>query len=196
MYTPTRNSIKRSLLALLEQHSMDEITVRMVCDGAGISRQALYNHYYCLPDVLEEALVDRMNEAAAELGTYHTWSACFEAILNSLLRQKAVLLHVYRSNARGELMGMLENYGARLVKKGISQCAEDMGIAVTEQDRTFMLRLYMHTFMGVIGQWLEEGMQLSPEFIASRCDAMMGFSIRGTLRRLYGSPEVDSPEQM
>ena len=186
MHMPTRELIKASLLKLLETNSMDEITVKMVCQGAGVSRQALYNHYYCLPDVLQEALVDRLDEASAQLDSYHTWSACFESILNSLLRQKAVLLHVYRSNSAGELVRIIESYGARLVKRGISQCAADMGYEVSEQDRTFMLKLYMATSMGILTQWFGEGMKMEPAYIASRSDAMMGFSIRGTLKKLYG----------
>jgi hypothetical protein len=49
-----------------------------------------------------------------------------------------------------------------------------------------MLRVYMVTFMGILNHWFDEGMRMTPAFIASRCDAMMGFSIRGTLKRLYG----------
>ncbi len=165
---------------------MDDITVKMVCQEAGISRQALYNHFYCLPDVLQEVLVDELDGAVKDLGTYNTWASAFEAILENLLQQRTVLLHVYRSGSRGELMRMLETYGARLVGRGIRQCAEDLGYSVAEEDAAFMLRVYMVTFMGILNHWFDEGMRMTPAFIASRCDAMMGFSIRGTLKRLYG----------
>ena len=52
MHIPTQEIICKALEELLQSSSMDKITVRMVCEKAGLSRQALYNHYYSLIAVL------------------------------------------------------------------------------------------------------------------------------------------------
>ena len=60
MHIPTQEIICKALEELLQSSSMDKITVRMVCEKAGISRQALYNHYYSLIAVLEDIITRQM----------------------------------------------------------------------------------------------------------------------------------------
>lgn len=195
MYIPTRENLQEALIALLEERSPDSVTVKMVCQRAGVSRQALYNHYYCLPDVFHDTLFRELEAVTADCNTYLTWAVGFREILQYLEGRKAVILHVFHSSWRDELLRMLEQFGSRLVSRGIAQCAADLRLVATEQDKTFLLRLYMYAFMGVVRQWLEEGMRLTPEYIADRCEAVMHRSIRETLRRLErdGAPQpVDS----
>ena len=42
----TAARIREAMMSLLERHSMDDITVRLICGEAGISRQTFYNYYY------------------------------------------------------------------------------------------------------------------------------------------------------
>ncbi len=55
--TKTKEKIKKTLLRLLEDHSADQLTVKMVCSEAGISKQTLYNHYLNLMDALEDVFI-------------------------------------------------------------------------------------------------------------------------------------------
>jgi hypothetical protein len=42
----------------------------------------------------------------------------------------------------------------------------------------------MYVFIGIIRKYIENGMEEDPGYIASRCDAMMRYHIRNTLRNL------------
>lgn len=66
MYQPTRESLQRALLEELEERSLDNITVSMVCRRTGVSCQTLYNHYYCLMDVYKELLLQQLENAMAD----------------------------------------------------------------------------------------------------------------------------------
>lgn len=55
-----------ALLEELEERSLDSITVSMVCRRAGVNRQTLYNHYYCLMDVYKELLLQQLENAMAD----------------------------------------------------------------------------------------------------------------------------------
>ena len=50
----TAARIREAMMSLLERHSMDDITVRMICGEAGISRQTFYNYYYSAEEALDE----------------------------------------------------------------------------------------------------------------------------------------------
>ncbi len=188
MFTPTRKAICSALENQLKIHSLDRITVNMVCAEARISRQTLYNHYYSLIDVLKDILVEKLTLAVADNNTYLTWDRGFESVLICLEQNRDLIQHVYRSGYRNDLLSMIEQFGGRLIYRGITDCARDMKIGVDPQDQEFMLRLYLSAFMGVIDYWLSQDMQLTPAYLTSRCNAMLALSIRGTLKRLDEMP--------
>ena len=194
MHIPTQEIICKALEELLQSSSMDKITVRMVCEKAGISRQALYNHYYSLIAVLEDMITRQMKQALGEQNVNLTWENGFERILSCMREHKVMLLHVYRSKSRNELLGIFERYGSTVVSHAIAQCASDMAINVSDQDLVYIMRMYVYVFIGVINRWMEYDMHLTPAYIASRCNAVMALSIRNALQRLSDCEEL--PLQM
>ena len=194
MHIPTQEIICKALEELLQSSSMDKITVRMVCEKAGISRQALYNHYYSLIAVLEDMITRQMKQALGEQNANLTWESGFERILSCMREHKMMLLHVYRSKSRNELLGIFERYGSTVVSHAIAQCASDMAINVSDQDLVYIMRMYVYVFIGVINRWMEYDMHLTPAYIASRCNAVMALSIRNGLQRLSDCEEL--PLQM
>ena len=184
MYYPTRENLQGALLELLKERSLDDITAKMVCQRAGVSRQTLYNHYYCLMDIYQEVLLQDLETATTGCNTYLTWADGYRVILECLERHRADVLHVFRSSYREELLQTLERFGGGLVGRGIEQCAADLNLRAPDEDKEFLQNLYMHAFMGVIRHWLEKGMRLSPAYMASRCEAVMHHSIRDSLKRL------------
>ena len=194
MHIPTQEIICKALEELLQSSSMDKITVRIVCEKAGISRQALYNHYYSLIAVLEDMITRQMKQALGEQNVNLTWESGFERILSCMREHKVMLLHVYRSKSRNELLGIFERYGSTVVSHAIAQCASDMAINVSDQDLVYIMRMYVHVFIGVINRWMEYDMHLTPAYIASRCNAVMALSIRNALQRLSDCEEL--PLQM
>lgn len=194
MHIPTQEIICKALEELLQSSSMDKITVRMVCEKAGISRQALYNHYYSLIAVLEDMITRQMKQALGEQNVNLTWESGFERILSCMREHKVMLLHVYRSKSQNELLGIFERYGSTVVSHAIAQCASDMAINVSDQDLVYIMRMYVYVFIGVINRWMEYDMHLTPAYIASRCNAVMALSIRNALQRLSDCEEL--PLQM
>ena len=194
MHIPTQEIICKALEELLQSSSMDKITVRMVCEKAGLSRQALYNHYYSLIAVLEDMITRQMKQALGEQNANLTWESGFERILSCMREHKMMLLHVYRSKSRNELLGIFERYGSTVVSHAIAQCASDMAINVSDQDLVYIMRMYVYVFIGVINRWMEYDMHLTPAYIASRCNAVMALSIRNALKKLSDCEEL--PLQM
>ena len=194
MHIPTQEIICKALEELLQSSSMDKITVRMVCEKAGLSRQALYNHYYSLIAVLEDMITRQMKQALGEQNANLTWESGCERILSCMREHKMMLLHVYRSKSRNELLGIFERYGSTVVSHAIAQCASDMAINVSDQDLVYIMRMYVYVFIGVINRWMEYDMHLTPAYIASRCNAVMALSIRNALQKLSDCEEL--PLQM
>ncbi|MGI5875057.1 MAG: TetR/AcrR family transcriptional regulator C-terminal domain-containing protein [Bacillota bacterium] len=183
----TKNAIRGALLDLLAKNSMDDITVRMVCEKAGVSRQTLYNHYYCLMDVVDDLFRQELAEDLTGNDSYREWVGGFRQILTYFRRRKTVYGHVYHSSYRREMMRMIERTGHRLIVEGIEQCAADSGADVSEGDKAFMADYYCDVFMGIIGRYFKGGLEEDPTFIAERCAVMMDHPIERVLCRLTRS---------
>ena len=177
----TKDKIKNALLNILEKHPADDVTVKMFCIESKLSKQTLYNHYYSLMDAVEDAYRTDLESGLKDCNTYLNWVEGFRKILELLYAKKNVYLHIYFSSRREDLINIIGKYGKALVEKGIADCAEDKKLIVSDKDRKFMTRFYMNVFMGIIVDFFESRMSDDPEYIASRCDAMMRHHIRTTL---------------
>ena len=66
--TQTEDLIEEALLILLKNRSLDTITVRELCDKAGINRTTFYNHYSSPAGVLEKMAADYIDDIGRTLG--------------------------------------------------------------------------------------------------------------------------------
>ena len=180
----TKDKIKTTLMGMLDEHSADDISVKMFCAESGLSKQTLYNHYYNLLDAVEDAYRTDIDEGLRECNTYHNWVEGFKAILGTLYSSKKAYLHIYNSSKRDDLIRIIGGHGKTLIEQGIEDCARDKGMEVSPKDKKFMTRFYMNVFMGIVKDFLDGRMTEDPEYIASRCDAMMRHHIRTTLDNL------------
>ncbi len=180
----TKDIIKNTLLNILEKYNADDVTVKMFCIESGFSKQTLYNHYYSLMDALDDSYKTDIEEGLKDCNTYLNWVEGFKKILELLYKKKSAYLHIYNSSRRNELLDIIGKYGKSLVEKGISDCASDKGMEVSDKDKKFMTRFYMNVFMGIVKDYFDSRMNENPEYIASRCDAMMRYHIRTTLDNL------------
>lgn len=172
---------------------MDDITVTMVCQKAGVSRQALYNHYYCLMDVLVDLFQKELSDAIKKCNTYPNWVKGFQTILEYFTSRKNMYIHVYCSSYRKEMMKMIEKYGRILVQRGIADCARDNGTEVTKKDNDFMLNFYIDVFMGIIDRYFYGNLSDDPKRIAIQCNVMMEHSLRDNLRRFAELEKETTP---
>ena len=180
----TKDVIKKTLLKLLETYSVDQLTVKMVCKEAGISKQTLYNHYYSLMDALDDSYKSEFAKALENCNTYSSWVEGFRCFLVFLYSRKKILLHIYFSSHKNDLLAIIRKYGKQLVEKAISDCSRDFDVQVSKKDRDFLLNFYMNIFMGIIQDYFNDRMKESPEYISSRCDALLRHHMRTSLRNI------------
>ncbi|MBQ2456325.1 MAG: TetR family transcriptional regulator C-terminal domain-containing protein [Firmicutes bacterium] len=185
----TKKKIKEELMRLLETYSADDLTLKLFCSESGLSKQTLYNHYYCLMDAVEDSYRSEFGERVIGKDDYHNWVGGFLAIMGFLSERRSVCLHLYFSSRRDDLLLMISRYGEELVKRGIEECAGDKGVVISDKDRQFMLNFYMYVFMGIIKDYFEGWMKEDVGYIVSRSSAMMHHHIRTSLDNLKAVEE-------
>lgn len=168
----TKELIKATITRLLEEHSADEITVKMVCLESGISKQTLYNHYYCVMDAAEDAFRDLFSQFCSGCGDSFSMAEVVRCALQMLSSKRRIAMHLYNSSHRSEFIAMVRNSGSELISDMIDKCASEAGIEISFRDREFMLDFYMYIFMGITENFFRGRMRADPCAIAEKCDAM------------------------
>ena len=74
-------------------------------------------------------------------------------------------------------MRMIRDYYSRSIEREMSDCFFNL-YETPENERRFMIVFYMYSFMGVVGDYLEGGMEEEPIFVAARCNAIVRCPLR------------------
>lgn len=109
MVSFTRLAIRKTFLLLLEQMPLDKITVKMIVDACGISRNTFYYHYEDIPALLRDALESELGQLSSDPAQRKTESL---QLLSKISANRRVLEHIYHSSAREQLEQRL--WGATL----------------------------------------------------------------------------------
>ncbi len=155
----TRKAIKESFIRLLEQHPLNDITVKDIVEECGINRNSFYYHYQDLPALIEEIIKE---DAEGIIRTYPSVTSiveCFDGAVEFASRRKKAIMHIYRSVNREvferNLMMVCEYFVCRYIDTALK---DNDGI---EQDKQTIVDYYKCVCFGLIINWLEQGMQES-----------------------------------
>lgn len=193
MRSATKRIIMHSLMSILERKSMDEITVRMVCEKSGVSRQTFYNHYYCLMAVFEDSFREEVLQSTSE-NSAHKCEIGLEKVLYFCYAHKKSVLHVYSSRFGNELLVFIEKVAKTLIENGINGCISASDIQISDWDVDFLKFFYLCIFMGMLRTYLKSGIKESPYFLLSRNGVMLENNTRKSLDKLQKLENEESAE--
>lgn len=164
-YFHTALRMDKAFLELLEKKDMEYITVKELCEAAGVNRSTFYLHYETMGDLLAEVIqyinaqflehmelhtkvfVSRIQECPLEelylvtpqyLTPYLEYIACNKRLFRTALKNSGSL-GLDRTYRR-----MMEHVFTPILKR----------FQIAEVDREYMLAFYIHGLMAIISEWL------------------------------------------
>lgn len=167
-YFATAAKMDQAFLTLLGKKDFAYITVKEICEAAGVNRSTFYLHYETIGDLLSES-VEYMNEHfLAYMKKDH---AAFTDKLRHCSMEELYLVtpeylttylnyikeyqRLFRTALENPVALRLENSYAGLEKHVLRPILERYG--VPEQDRSYMMTFYIHGLMAIITEWLKKG---------------------------------------
>jgi len=157
----TKNLLADSLKNLMKTKPLPKITVQELVNGCRLNRRTFYYHFKDIYDILEWIY---KKEAVAELekhANYNTWQ---EGVLNLFLyiqNNKEVCLCAFHSLGREHLESFLYSVTYQLIQPVVDTQAGTMN--VDEKFRKFLANFYTIAFLGLVIQWMQNGMKERPE---------------------------------
>ena len=179
MSQTTKRALEASLKNLMLQKPLDKITINDIAEDCGISRMTFYYHFKDIYDLVEWSCVEDASKALEGKKTYDTWQQGFLQILEAVIANKPFILNVYHSVSREQV----EIYLYKLTYDLLIGVVEEksVGMSVREEDKRFIADFYKFAFVGLILDWIRNGMKDDPQLLTDRLASLVRDNITSAL---------------
>lgn len=177
-YFATAARMDEAFLALLGEKDFAYITVKEICEKAGVNRSTFYLHYETVNDLLAESaryiidkLIENMPQDTAEF---------FEKLQTRPLEELQLITPEYLT----PYLNFVKEY-SRIFRASVEQASilglNDAYLAlnhhvftpilnrfhVSPSEQKYLMPFYIHGLMGIINEWVKEDCKDSVEHIIS-----------------------------
>ena len=177
----TKKAIKDSFIKLLNKHPFDKITVKDIVEDCGINRNTFYYYYQDIYDLLEDVFESETVAMLEDNKEYQSWQ---EGIIESAkfaMENRQLVYHVYNSINRDQLERYLYSVSEYIMGQYVKLQLE--GLEVDEYDVKLITVFYKHAVVGIIMEWVQNGMKDEPETVIKRLGELVDGNIRQALER-------------
>lgn len=153
MAKSTKQDIWDTLLEMLRDTPLDEITVKNLTEKCGISRQAFYYHFSDIYSAVGWGIQQELEalDSVRELETFHPGG-----VMERIWENRTVILNAYRAFERSYVAHYLKSWAEPLVGREVMEAAGRY--RVTEDQLKFVTELYAGGMVELLLNWLDRGM--------------------------------------
>ncbi len=157
MSNMTKQALEASLKKLLLKKPLDKITINDLTTDCQISRMAFYYHFKDIYDLVEWSCMEDAKKALQGKKTYDTWQEGLLQIFEVVYENKPFILNAYHSISREQIENYLFSLTYELIKGVVEEQSE--GTDITEDEKTFIADFYKYSFVGIMLDWIKQGMK-------------------------------------
>lgn len=156
MPNTTKNALEASLKRLMSKKPLDKITISDLTADCGISRMAFYYHFKDIYDLVEWTCIEDATKALQGKKTYDTWQEGLMQVFEAVFENKPFILNAYRCISRDQIENFLFQLTYWLIKGVVDEQAS--GTNISETDKNFIADFYKYSFVGIMLDWIKQGM--------------------------------------
>ena len=171
MSTATKQVLESSLKRMLLKKPLDKITIRDITEDCGISRMTFYYHFKDIYDLVEWSCVEDAARALQGKKTSTTWSEGLLQIFEAVLENKPFILNAYRCISRDQMESFLFALTYDLIRGVVEE--QSRGIDISEADKAFIAEFYKYSFVGIMLDWIKQGMHADYQIIVKKISTTM-----------------------
>ena len=180
MANTTKLALEAALKKELLTKSLDKITINELAEDCGISRMAFYYHFKDIYDLVEWVCVEDGTKALQGKKTYETWQEGLLQIFEAVQENRPFILNAYRCISREQMERFLYQLTYGLIRGVVEE--QSRGTAISEEDKSFIAEFYKYSFVGVMLDWIRQGMTDDPQVLTGKISAAMRGSIANAIR--------------
>jgi len=186
----TKRALEESLKKMLLKKSVNKITISDITEDCGINRMTFYYHFKDIYDLVEWSCVEDAARALDGKKTYDTWQQGFQQIFQAVLDNKPFVQNVYQSVNREQVETYLYSLTHNLLIGVIEE--KTVGMQVRDEDKEFIADFFKFAFVGLMLDWIRNGMKKDPQQIIDRLSIL----IEGDITRALNKYRIDKTHQI
>ena len=176
----TKRALEASLKNLLLQKPLSKITISDITEDCGINRMTFYYHFKDIYDLVEWSCQEDASKALAGNKTYETWQQGFLQLFKAVQDNKPFIMNVYHSVSREQVENYLYKVTYDLLEGVVEEQAQ--GMSVRDEDKAFIATVYKYAFVGLMLDWIKDGMKVDYHMIAEKMHRTMEGNVVNSIR--------------
>lgn len=180
MQNATKYALEASLKKFLLKKPVDKITISDLTNDCGISRMSFYYHFKDIYDLVEWACFEDASQALQGKKTHDTWQDGLMQIFEAVMENKPFILNVYHALSRDQIESYLFHLTYNLIEGVVEE--KSTGMNVTKEQKQFVADFYKYSFVGLMLDWIKQGMKEDYHEIVERMSVMLHGNITNSIQ--------------
>ncbi len=176
----TKTAIFEAFQQILEETPINKITVKSIVERCGINRNTFYYHFDGIPELIEfglTTLADQLTDGSDQSDP----SGDLLRTARYLAQHRRSILHIYRYLPREEFLRFLNKITVYVVEKRFRRITS--GMDIPEEELAALIRFYKSSMVGLLLDWLDDGMNYDFETMVIRLCRLMDDSVRPSIEK-------------
>ena len=187
MSNMTKRALEESLKRLLLKKPLTKITINDLTADCGISRMTFYYHFKDIYDLVEWACLEESTKALQGKKTYATWQEGLQQIFEAVYENKPLIMNAYHSLSREQIENFLFRLTHDLIMGVVKE--QSVGTSVTEEQKNFIADFYKYSFVGIMLDWISQGMKSDYTSICTNMCITLHGNISNSIKNFTKSTE-------
>lgn len=184
----TKQLIVKAFEELLEERSLNRITVKDIVERCQVNRNTFYYYFRDIPALVEETTHAEVDNIISRSNvTFRSPMECIRPIVEYCTERKKLVLHIYNGTSRERFQQELKRSCRYTVERYFETAGEWQ--KVNERDRELLLRYYCALVMGLVLDWLDSGMGYDAVADMGRLCTLMSGTTEQAIRNSLANPE-------
>ncbi|CDD63977.1 transcriptional regulator TetR family [Firmicutes bacterium CAG:882] len=182
MAKQTQKFIMSTFMQLLENESLDKITVRDIVEECEINRNTFYYHYSDIYDLLDDVFrVEAEKFLEQDVDDNTTFGEEYARAAQFVLKYRKAILHIYDSKKRDVLENYLETLAFSFINRFVKK--ESEGYGLSDDDVNYITGFYTHAIVGNTIEWIKRKLPSGQERFIERTVGTFNVTVKDMIEQ-------------
>lgn len=182
MAKQTQKFIMSTFMQLLENESLDKITVRDIVEECEINRNTFYYHYSDIYDLLDDVFrVEAEKFLEQDVDDNTTFGEEYARAAQFVLKYRKAILHIYDSKKRDVLENYLETLAFSFINRFVKK--ESEGYVLSDDDVDYITGFYTHAIVGNTIEWIKRKLPSGQERFIERTAGTFNATVKDMIEQ-------------
>ena len=177
----TKDLIKKEFMILLDEKTLDNITVTELAQKCQIERKTFYYHYENLEQLIKEIFESELDKVIEEFNENLSWEDSFILAARFILVNKRAIRHMYQSDYKANVEKYVFSMAGEVISKYVNHISKET--RAKDIDINLISYFYQCALSSALIQWIATNMKTDPVVTTNRLGKLMDGNILLSLKR-------------